>query len=143
MYWTQNADAEGMCDGPKDMVAPKMLYGSYEDQKDDPLSIYQYYREAIRLRNIYPVIARGKVTPLDQVSNDQICAFEKTAENMKSVMIVINTSGSPQTVDLSGQKDYDTLSSVLTTTAENITLDGNKLTLPAYDIAVLTQGAVE
>ena len=143
MYWTQNADAEGMCDGPKDMVAPKMLYGSYEDQKDDPLSIYQYYREAIRLRNIYPVIARGNVTPLDQVSSDQICAFEKTAENMKSVMIVINTSGSPQTVDLSGQKDYDTLSSVLTTTAENITLDGNKLTLPAYDIAVLTQGAVE
>ena len=102
-----------------------------------------YERPVKVTKDIYPVIARGKVTPLDQVSNDQICAFEKTAENMKSVMIVINTSGSPQTVDLSGQKDYDTLSSVLTTTAENITLDGNKLTLPAYDIAVLTQGAVE
>ena len=32
----------------------EMKFGSYEEQKDDPSSVYQYYKKAVYYRNLYP-----------------------------------------------------------------------------------------
>ena len=60
MYWSTDADATGMCDGPKDMDDIKMKYGSLEEQENDGNSIYNFVKQTIALRNEYPVIARGR-----------------------------------------------------------------------------------
>lgn len=69
------ADAAGMCAGPKDMEKFDMTYPSLMEQASDPYSIYNYYKKAIRLRNTYPVIARGKTQPVEVLSDDDIGAF--------------------------------------------------------------------
>ena len=146
MYWSEDAAGTGMCKGPANMDAIKMLYGSYEEQKKDPLSVYQYYRQAIRLRNIYPVIARGKVQMLNDISGKDICAFIKIPQKQGDgdgipLLIVINTSAESRTVDLSGQKEYDVLGGVLTVSQEKVTQKENRLIMPAYAIAILTKQA--
>ncbi len=74
MQW-ESADAAGMCQGPKDMEKFDMTYPSLMEQASDPYSIYNYYKKAIRLRNTYPVIARGKTQPVEALSDDDIGAF--------------------------------------------------------------------
>ena len=57
------------------MEKSKLTYGTYEDQIDDPDSILNYYKKAIRLRNTFPVIARGKTQPIDVLSQDKVGAL--------------------------------------------------------------------
>ena len=79
MQWTSegsgSADDSIMCDGPKDMEKFDMANPPLDEQASDPYSIYNYYKKAIRLRNTYPVIARGKTQPIDVLSQDGVGAF--------------------------------------------------------------------
>ncbi|MBQ3795961.1 MAG: alpha-amylase [Butyrivibrio sp.] len=74
MQWTAlgsgSADESIMCDGPKDMEKFEMPYPALDEQALDPYSIYNYYKKAIRLRNTFPVIARGKTEPIEVLSDE-------------------------------------------------------------------------
>ena len=105
---------------------------------NDPLSIYNYYREAVLLRTRFPVISTGSCTYYDSLSSDSICVIEKTDElGNTPVLIVINTSSEAQSVDVSSLS-YDELSAVLAVSYEEATLRGGTLELPPYFVAVLT-----
>ena len=54
------------------------------------------------------------------------------------VMIVINTGEETETVSIK-DTGYTTLSGVLNTSEEDVVLKDGQLTVPAYDIAVLTK----
>lgn len=45
------------------------IYPSYEEQKDDANSIYNYYKKANLLRNQLPSIARGQITSVGENTN--------------------------------------------------------------------------
>ena len=60
------------------MESIKMTNGSLEDQQDDPDSIYNYFKQAIRLRNRYPEIARGIAANVENLSDKNIAAITKT-----------------------------------------------------------------
>ncbi len=149
MYWITEEEAktddqkallEGVCDGPPNMGKVVMKYPTLTAQMEDPYSIYCYVRHAIRLRNAYPVIARGRTSVLGGLSGENICAMIRMDGN-DSVLIVINTSDEVQKVDLS--KDamatpYTELGGVLIVNQNEVKLDGTTLTLPEYSIAVLT-----
>lgn len=142
MQWLDNAEGEGMCTGPEEMEMPDMKFGSLESQDPDPASIVNYYRAAIRLRNAYPVIARGKTTPVEGLQGKTICAFTRTAQDskMETVMIVINTGEDPQTLDLAkAQAPVRHLSSYLVTGEDPAVQEGNTVTLPGRGIAVFTR----
>ena len=47
-----------------------MPYPPLDEQALDPNSIYNYYKKAIRLRNTFPVIARGKTQPVEVLSDE-------------------------------------------------------------------------
>ncbi|MBO5622387.1 MAG: alpha-amylase, partial [Butyrivibrio sp.] len=114
--WLENPES-GMCKGPKDMDDVKMKYPSLDEQYQDPYSIYNYYKMAIRLRNTYPCIARGTTAVATDLSDSDICAFMRTMDSdvtgnnavnsdgtsPTDVMIVINTSDEVKEVSLSGQ----------------------------------------
>jgi glycosidase len=145
MYWSSDENAGGMCAGPKDMDSFDMKYPSYEEQKDDETSIYNYYKKAIKLRNLYPVIARGVTEPLDGISGSEVCSFIRKEKNegefeTGSLLIVVNSSDEPQSVNLAADeaaKEYDELVYSLKTNEDEPALEGTTLTVPAYGIAVL------
>ncbi|MBQ8031982.1 MAG: alpha-amylase [Butyrivibrio sp.] len=105
MYWTAgdtNAPnealpafmdnvSEGMCKGPKAMDYFKMKYPALDEQTKDPGSIYNYFKAAIRLRNTYPVVARGKTTALQELSDQNICAFTRSVTQEEAGEFLKNT----------------------------------------------------
>lgn len=144
MYWSSEADAQGMCDGPKDMDTIKMKYGSLKEQEEDGNSIYHYVKQVIALRNQYPSIARGITAYDEMLSNESICVIQKTYEN-ETVTLVFNLSEEQQSVDLNkmsfdqttdvtGQKQ---IAGVLLTSAEQAVLEKEQLLMPAYSVVLL------
>ncbi|WP_051656603.1 alpha-amylase family glycosyl hydrolase [Butyrivibrio sp. AE3004] len=147
MQWAAEG-TEGMTKGPDGMDKLNMSYGTLEDQKDDPDSIYNYYKKAIGIRNAYPAIARGKCSIIDSLSGDRNVVWIKDAsdkldEKIKNskVLIALNNGSESIVIDLGKDKSADgfrVLSFSLTTGGEEAVLDGDKLTLPSNGIAVLT-----
>ncbi|MCI5713854.1 MAG: alpha-amylase family glycosyl hydrolase [Lachnospiraceae bacterium] len=142
MYWSDDPKDESMCKGPENMDTVKMKYGSLEEQKEDPDSVYHFYHEAIRLRNEYPAIARGTVSFEDEISNADICAIKKKYEDTELLM-VYNISEKTATVDLSAETVNDhsademELGGVLVTTHDQVKLENGQLSLPPYSVAIL------
>ena len=176
MYWTAGENAaeteqpldpselpvwaadlsSGMCNGPKDMDRFKMKYPALDEQMQDPYSIYNYFKSAIRLRNTYPVVARGRTTALDDLSNENICAFTRSVTNQEAqafisnakggsfgpteLLFIINTSDEEQSVDLSASDtagDFGKVAYRLNTSEIMSTVSGTVITVPPYGIVVL------
>ncbi len=121
------------------MESIKMTNGSLEDQQDDPDSIYNYFKQAIRLRNRYPEIARGIAANVENLSDKNIAAITKTYDG-KTTLLVFNLSQETQKVDISGVDlgGEGTIGGMLLTGEDTITLDNNELTLPSYSMALIT-----
>ena len=145
MYWTiGETDAsdeaipafmdnvsEGMCKGPKAMDYFKMKYPALDEQIKDPDSIYNYFKAAIRLRNTYPVVARGKTTAQKGLSDQNICAFtrsvtqEEAEEFLKNTGVKENAGGNGSLEGASASADFGPLSLlfVINTSDEAKTID--------------------
>lgn len=140
MYWSGDDEAAGMCKGPADMDSFEMKYGSLEEQQGDGDSIYNFVKEAVRLRNSYPAISHGTVSFEEELSDENICVIRKSYEG-EEVLLVFNLSPEGQTTDVSeiGMTDGRELriGGVLLTTAETASLQERKLTLPAYSVVIL------
>lgn len=141
MQWTKDNNAVGMCKGPKDMEEFEMMYGTLEEQADDKNSIYNYYKNAIKLRHVFPVIARGKTKlyeGFENLDSDTVSAFTRNMadDSYESVLIVINTSENNISQKLG--KDYTKLGSFLVTGEKEVTIKDGILNLPSFSIAILT-----
>ena len=141
MLWSMDKDLPGMCKGPEGADSVKMKYNSLEEQKASEYSIYQYYKEAIKLRNQFPEIARGKVEFLESVSTEDICVLKKKAQD-NELLIVINCSAQSHDVDLSQilvqekPVNKSSLAEALLVNGEQITVDKNSVHMPAFSIGI-------
>ncbi|MCL2254924.1 MAG: alpha-amylase family glycosyl hydrolase [Lachnospiraceae bacterium] len=143
MLWSDDPDAEGMCQGPPDKDTFNLRYPSYEVQKDDPYSIYHYIRNAVKVRNAYPEIIRGRVTNLDDISTDTLAAFIKT-DGDNQCTILINISPENALVKLAGiaalngnTPEQTKVKAVLLTNEEPITIIDDLINIPPYGIVIL------
>lgn len=142
MYWSEDSEAEGMCDGPKDMDAIKMKYPSFEEQKDDSHSIYNFYKQAILLRNRYPEIARGEVTFVEDLSDEKICVITKEYEGSK-IVLLFNISSNKLAVNLADMQaegiDAENLEigGMLVTGDEAVEKGSTSVVLPGYSVTIL------
>jgi len=144
MQWSADATAIGMCKGPLNMDTIKMLNGSLETQESDPLSIYNYFKTAIKIRNQNPEIARGEVTYLKDISNESVCVLKKTY-NSKEVLLVFNIAAQENSVDLSqitlnGVSVSDKAIAIegdLEVGEETASLTAGQLTVPKYGVTVI------
>ena len=127
-----------MCDGPAEMDNFAMKFDSAYSQISDEYSIFNYYRNAIRIRNSFPVIARGRTAVDYDRTNDSVAAFTRKDSDGKyePVEIFINSTSEPTSVDITGS-DFRELKAVLTVSSDEVMLDGTALTLPAFGICVL------
>ena len=137
MQWSSDPNAEGMCDGPPAMEDITMKYGSLEEQQEDPLSIYNYVKQAIRYKNMYPEIARGSVDFIDEISTEDICVFNKQWED-ENIWIIYNISQNENVVDVSSLSDskIKICGSLLTQEGELVLEDG-KITMSPYSVVLL------
>ncbi len=137
MYFDDDKNAEGMCRGPADMGTIKMKYGSLKQQQDDPYSIYNYYKEAIRLRNTFPVIVKGNVEHLEAYADDTLAAFSKTYEGEK-MYIFCNTSPEPGTVQITELSAEEVeIADGLYVDENTASLSEGTLTIPGYGVVIL------
>lgn len=136
MYWS-TTNLTGMTSGPKEMESVTHNFGTYEEQVKDPMSIYNYYKRAVRLRNENPEIARGTTQVIDGLNQGEIAAITRTYED-SSVAILYNLLEEEVQVKLTdADLNIDVIRGYLSTNGAAVTLDGDVLTMPPYSIVVL------
>lgn len=116
-----------------------LQFGNMEQQREDGNSILNFVLEAIKLRDSYDSITRSNPTVSQELSTDQILVLDRRSGNSQTVL-VFNLSDQQQDVDLSSVIISDMaaeLGGVLLTGDQEITLNDNKVTLPAYSMALL------
>lgn len=137
MYFEEDENAEGMCTGPADMGTVTMKYGSLKQQQGDPYSVYYYYKEAIRVRNAFPVIVKGSVENLEEYSDETLAAFSKTYEEEK-IYVFCNISPDERTLQIAEQgEDSPELQCGLYVDENRASLKDEVLTIPGYGIVIL------
>jgi glycosidase len=156
MIWSSTEEVEGTTRKPAD--ADSGITSSFEgveEQLADPDSILNYYRRAIRLRNENPELARGYITIVDELTEDNTAVIIK-AWNDSAIAVVYNTSdeevrleiskvGSMNVIQKNGSlesMDFDlstaSLYGFLTVDiTEEVRLDNGVLFVPAGGIAIL------
>ena len=139
MYWSTDNSVEGMCDGPSAMEKVKHRYGSLEEQVNDENSIYNFYKEIIKIRNQNPEVARGIVTYIDEVTDTSICAIKKEY-NGSDIVILMNLAKEEKSVllDQTIYGEYKIVGAVEATEGTEIKMNDDKtIVLPAFSVVVL------
>ena len=139
MFWNEARD-NGTTNPPPECSLPdEYPLGSLEVQENNDSSVFNYYRQAIAIRNALPVISHGKTTCETALNVGCVSAQRKTW-NDESCIILMNINPEAATADLSAYVDW-TLAATLSADGNPITQDGTTLNLPAYGIAVLLPAA--
>ena len=139
MYWSDDPSYEGMCTGPEGMDDFDMKFPPYDVQKDDELSIYNWFKQVIKVRRSFPAIACGGTRGVEEMSDKEAVTLIKEREGCKAVMLVINLGPETKAIAVT-EPGFDTLSAVLNTNEDKILLEDGTITIPSMSIAVLTQG---
>ena len=138
-YWNSARD-NGTTNPPPECELPaEYELGSLEEQRGDDSSLYNYYRQAIAIRNALPQIARGVPTAEAALNTGCISAYRKIWGEEECI-ILMNINGEDAKVDLSAYGDW-TLAASLSADGSKIKLKGDTLKLPAWGVAVLTPAA--
>ena len=135
MYWNTARD-NGTTGLPPECELPEEYpCGSLEEQLFDDASVYNYYRQAIAIRNALPVISHGRTTAEAALNIGCVSAQRKTWGE-ESCIILMNIQDAAAQVDLMDYADW-TLAASLQTGEDAVTLEGTVLNMPAYGVAVL------
>ena len=135
-YWNEARD-NGTTNPPPECELPESYpLGSLEQQRGDDSSLYNYYRQAIAIRNSLPQMARGIPTAEEALNKGCVSAYRKTWGS-ESCIVLMNISEEDTQVDLSAYSDWQ-LAASLSAEGSKIKLKGDTLKLPAWGVAVLT-----
>ncbi len=136
MHWS-DTDTTGTPLPPSGADNVEQKFPALDIQMSDPLSLYSYYKSAIRVRNENPELARGTVEIATALTSGSVCAITKTY-NENTILVCYNfgeTSASVSLNDTAFAKYR--LYNALAVDETAITFEKGVLTLPPYAIAVL------
>lgn len=136
MRWSAT-DAAGACNPPADADAVEQKFPALDEQANDPLSIYRYYKRAVRMRNENPELARGDTKQETALTQGALCAVSRTYGE-HTILVLYNLGEEPAAVSLEGTAYADyRLYNALCVGEETAALSGGTLALPGYGVAVL------
>ena len=137
MYWNVYRNY-GMTNPPTGCKVPaEYPQPSADDQMKDENSTFNYYREAIAIRNALPMIARGDNIVEEALNIGCVSAVRKSWNGEECIILMnIDDDEAGIKVDLSAYSDWK-LAATLSATGDPITMDGTTLNMPAYGTAVL------
>ncbi|MFU0827701.1 MAG: Alpha-amylase [Lachnoclostridium sp.] len=136
MQWSKT-DMQGMTNPPAGADEVEQKFPPVDEQMQDPLSIYNYYKRAIRIRNENPEIARGEFSIVEKLCNKDICAIKKVYKGSE-IIILYNFSKEANQVSLTdaglnGLK----IRGYLTVDKDEVTITNDVVFMPKYAIAIL------
>ena len=103
----------------------------------DPLSLYNYYKRAIRIRNENPEIARGEISVIEELCAQDVSAIKKVYEGSE-IIILYNISPNASSISL---KDAGitglSIRGYLTVDGSEVTLSEDLVSMPMYSIVIL------
>jgi len=101
MQWTPgpNAGFTGPKVKPWLPVPPNNVTINVETEKADPNSLYNWYRTLIRLKKTNTALAEGSDTMLDN-ENTKVLSWKREAAGGPPVVVALNFTAEPQTVNL-------------------------------------------
>lgn len=139
MIWSTE-NSQGITKGPVNMDSNYVInrFKSVEEQQKDEKSIWTYTRDAIKLRNTFPEIARGEVSVIEEVEDEDIFAVTK-AYNDSQIIILANTSSKDEKeVTLPTDKySYENIKGLLAAMDEPYQTKDGKIVLPPFSIVIL------
>ncbi len=102
MIWSAT-DTTGQTNGPVNMDKNYVInrFASVEEQEKDDASILSYVKQSLKLRNIFPEIARGSIEILSEVTDEDICAISKTYNDSRIIILANTDKQETKTVTLS------------------------------------------
>ena len=139
MYWSDDPEARGLCQGPPEREEVSQKYPSLEDQMKDGESIFRYVQKAIQIRRAFPAIAGGTTTLVEELSGKAACVLLRERKGFPAMLLCINTSEQAQEIDFS-ESGWEglILQEELLARGGEATLEGDVLHLPPFGIAVLS-----
>ncbi|SER48921.1 Glycosidase [Butyrivibrio fibrisolvens] len=145
MNWSYT-DPTGVCDVPEGADNDvEQSFEAVDAQLGDEMSLLNYYKRALKLRNMNPEIARGTITREDDLCSDSYAAIKKTWTRddetgttvTSAVIILYNTSDEAVVVDLTADEYKElTIAGYLTLDDAPISIDNGKVTMPPQSICV-------
>ena len=134
-------DESGLTTPPPGCTVQENKFGSFDEQKNDESSIYNYYRKAISIKASCPEIAEGVSTADKTLNKGSISAVKKTMKTKddgeNSCVILYNISDKEQTLELNLNENGLRLCAELETGSEKVHVSENKIEIPAWGIAVI------
>ena len=138
-FWNDARD-NGTTNPPPECEIPEEYpFGSLEQQRYDDASLYNYYRQAVAIRQALPVISHGRTTCETALNIGCISATRRTW-NEEQCIILMNIAPEAGHADLSAYADW-TVAATLSADGNEIVLNGTDLELPAFGVAVLIPNA--
>lgn len=139
MVWAEEKTPETPDPCPECVLPESYPLGSLATQKEQATSLYNYYRQAIAIRNALPVISHGRVYA-ETALNQGCVSAQRKVWNDQECLILMNIDKQSASADLSAYDGW-TPAAQLNVGTEQVKLEGGTLTLPAYAVAVLLPGA--
>jgi alpha-glucosidase len=101
MQWDVRSNADFTSGRPWLPVPASAIKVNVEVEKLNANSLFAWYQRLIRLKKINPALAHGDNTMLD-TGNTKVLSWERKAEGAPAVVVSVNFTAEPQTVNLSG-----------------------------------------
>ena len=139
MIWS-STDTKGQCKGPVNMKKEEVInrFASVEEQEKDENSILNYVKHSVKLRNMFPEIARGTIEILEEVTDPSICAISKTYNGSKIIILANCSKSDTKYVELSRQNNgYTCIQGILTVGQDQPYQVEDTIVLPANSIVIL------
>ncbi len=134
-FWNDARDNGTTTPPPECELPEEYPFGSLETQMADDNSLWNYYRQAIAIRQALPTLSHGRTTAETALNAGCVSAFRKTW-NDQTVIVLMNIDTVAASVDLSAYSDW-TLAATLSADGNEIVLNDTTLELPAFGTAVL------
>ena len=134
-FWNDARDNGTTTPPPECELPEEYPFGSLETQMADDNSLWNYYRQAIAIRQALPALSHGRTTAETALNVGCVSAFRKTW-NDQAVIVLMNIDIVAASVDLSAYSDW-TLAATLSADGNEIVLSDTTLELPAFGTAVL------
>lgn len=136
MNWSLT-DTAGITKAPMGADQVEQKFAPLDEQLANPLSIANYYKRALRIRNENPEIARGDFSLIDELTSQDVFAIRKSYEGSELVL-VYNLGKEATTIDLEALGLASmSIRGYMTVDGSEVTLVEGGLNMPYYSIVVL------
>jgi glycosidase len=136
MQWSLS-DTNGMTNAPSGAEKVEQKFPPVDEQLEKPLSLLNYYKRGVRIRNENPEIARGEISVIEELCSKEISAIKKVY-NGSEIVIIYNLNSETETVNLkeAGLSGVS-IRGYLTVDGSEVVLNDQVMSMPKNSIVIL------